>query len=196
MAKALKPGDAVTVARNYRFKATSDEFQRGLKSLKPGDVGRVLDTAKGRSVKVEFKGHEAVIASQRLERMGEPARKPGRPKKAIQGKQPGGKDGLGSLDNSHFITNVANRLLQSGSGSSIEPNTVVEIQMDDLPKELQAQIQKLVQAKLALGPQTTARKPGRPPKQVENSVAAESTQAGGEAPRRPGRPKGSGKQAK
>src|SRR5436190_1769311 len=111
MAKALKAGDAVTVAKNYRFKKNSDEFKR---------------------------------------------------------------------------------LLQSGSGSSIEPNTVVEIQMDDLPGELQAQIQKLVQAKLALGPQTTARKPGRPPKQVEN-IATESTQPDGEAPRRPGRPKGSGK---
>ena len=36
MAKALKAGDAVTVAKNYRFKKNSDEFKRGLKSLKPG----------------------------------------------------------------------------------------------------------------------------------------------------------------
>ena len=131
MAKALKAGDAVTVAKNYRFKKNSDEFKRGLKSLKPGDVGRVIDTAQGRSVKVEFKGQEGVIASQRLQRLEDQAPKRGRPKKAIQGQQSGGKAGLGSLDNSHFITNVANRLLQSGSGSNIEPNTVVEIQMDD-----------------------------------------------------------------
>src|SRR5262249_43389626 len=95
---------------------------------------------------------------------------------------------------SRFITNMANRLLQSGSGSSIEPNTVIEIQMDDLPKALQAQIERLVQAKLALGPQGgSGRRLGRPPKHAESSAASEVPKPDGEGSRGPGRPKGSGK---
>src|SRR5690349_5601933 len=75
MAKGLKLGDTVTVREDMRMPRKSDAYAQGLKRLKPGELGRIVDIpVEGRSVVVEFGGGKRVkLASQRLERADEPS---------------------------------------------------------------------------------------------------------------------------
>src|SRR5579871_3102395 len=69
MAKALKTGDTVSVSKPLKFKRNSAEYKSGLKSVTQGQVGQVIDSARGRSVVVEFEGKRATISSQRLQKV-------------------------------------------------------------------------------------------------------------------------------
>src|SRR5437667_369110 len=55
MAKGLKAGDSVAVSKPLKFKRTSNEYKAGLKSLEQGQIGQVVDSARGRSVVVEIR---------------------------------------------------------------------------------------------------------------------------------------------
>ena len=76
MAQALKAGETVTVAKDIRFEPNTPEYKNGLRSIKTGDVGTVVDAATGRSVVVEFGGKRATLGSQRLERVAAPVKSP------------------------------------------------------------------------------------------------------------------------
>lgn len=178
MAKGLKSGDTVSVTKIFKFKRASDIYQNGLHRVQPGDVGKVVDAAAGRSVLVSFKGQQFTISSQRLQRITatEPkrrGRKPGstnKPKAAAVS-APAQKD-LGDVafvnyNDAQFVRKVANTLLLQ-SGAQTDPEAVVvQIKLSELPQPVQAQIRELMQAKLALGPQVTVVQPkrrGRPPR--------------------------------
>src|SRR5437764_15484854 len=72
MAKGLKSGDVVTVHKELRLPRKSEPYQQGLKRIKPGDMGKVVGEADGRSVLVEFNGVKLPLASQRLDKAPQP----------------------------------------------------------------------------------------------------------------------------
>jgi hypothetical protein len=157
MAKGLKIGDAVTVREEMRLRRKDPAYAQGLKRLRPGDLGQVVDAAEGRSVVVEFDGKRVVLASQRLERVQPPAPEP------AEGGERGAAEAGGresdlihyvNTSDPHFITGVANRLLVSGSSG--DEAVVVQIRLADLPRRVQQQVRALMNAKLALGPQLPA----------------------------------------
>src|SRR5258708_10347517 len=76
MAQALKAGETVTVSKDVEFGPTTPEYKNGLRSIKAGDIGMVVDAATGRSVIVEFGGKRTTIGSQRLERSAAPIQAP------------------------------------------------------------------------------------------------------------------------
>ncbi|MEP7286993.1 MAG: hypothetical protein ABI947_14645 [Chloroflexota bacterium] len=183
MAKGLKVGDSVSVIKTVRFKPSSETFNNGLTSVKPGEIGTVLRTAAGRSVVVEFQGKEAILSSQRLESRTVPKKgRRGRPRTirpeesnettptTDSGKRTESKvaaeTALFNYRDARFVTTIANKLLMSGDTKFESPSVVVEIRLAELPDEVQRQIKSLMEAKLALGPQngSTGRKPGRPRK--------------------------------
>src|SRR5271165_3572068 len=87
MAKALKPGDQVTVRELLSFATTSEAYKKGLKSVKTGQIGHVIGPGVKRSVIVDFNGVQATITTLRLEKVEEaPQAAPrlGRPKKSAQ----------------------------------------------------------------------------------------------------------------
>jgi hypothetical protein len=164
VAKGLKPGDPVTVIELFRFKNNSAESKNGLKSVQPGEVGHVVETAQGRSVVVEFKGVRGTIPSRRLELAHEPAKttsRRGRRKQIERAeaetivasrkttKAPAPQTEVGSYDR-RWMTALANKLLMTGN-TKPDKEAAIEIRLADLPDDLQQQIQALVQAKLTLG---------------------------------------------
>jgi hypothetical protein len=154
MAKGLKIGDAVTVREEMRLRRKDPAYVQGLKRLRPGDIGQVVDAAEGRSVVVEFAGKRVTLASQRLDR----AQPPAAPEPVESGKGSGADAGGRESDliryvntnDPQFITGVANKLLVSGGGDEA---VVVQIRLADLPRQVQRQVRSLMDAKLALGPQ-------------------------------------------
>jgi hypothetical protein len=190
MAKGLKVGDAVTVRKEMRLAQKSEAFKAGLKRLKPGLIGKVVDVAQGRSVVVDFEGKRVTLASQRLdksaasEKSGGKGGKRGPRATAATTATPGttsstvpipDERSLIDYNNPQFITTVANKLLTT-SGLEPDPETVVmQIKLSDLPVGIREQVRSLMHAKLALPPQMaqlssagtgigTPRRRGRPPK--------------------------------
>ncbi len=167
MAKGLKAGDSVAVSKPLKFKRTSNEYKAGLKSLEQGQIGQVIDSARGRSVVVEFEGKRATISSQRLQKMqtGEAPRRRGRraaianpaqqelhtapASTGIGVSQP--QSELFNYDSPKFAASIANKLLLSGGLKDENETVVVEIRLSDLPAEVRDRIQALMQAKLSLG---------------------------------------------
>ncbi len=180
MAKGLKPGDTVSVAKAYKFSRASDVYKSGLHRVQPGDMGKVIDAATGRSVLVNFQGQEFTISSQRLQRVivPEPKRRGRRPGSTNKPKAPEmtvnaspatdqGDVAFVNYNDSQFVTRVANTLLIHGGAQNDPDAVVVQIKLSELPQPVQNQIRDLMQAKLALGPQAPAQQPrrrGRPPK--------------------------------
>ncbi len=178
MAKGLKLGDLVTVREEMRMPRKSEVYQQGLKRLKPGDVGQIVDTVAGqRSVVVEFTGGKRVkLASQRLERAAPSAGDGESNGKDIHSADSEGQqtthEGANLIDykNPNLITTVANRLLLSGGLQPDSDAVVVQIKLSDLPGEVQRQVKSLMHEKLALGPQAQRgagqqpRRRGRKPK--------------------------------
>ncbi len=116
MAKALKVGDAVTVRKNLRLRRKDPAFQEGLKSLKPGEIGHVVNAGDehSRSVVVEFKGIQVKLASQRLDRATPPVvtgtevPEDGQPTQARRGRpRASAEAGLLNYNNPDFIAEVA-----------------------------------------------------------------------------------------
>jgi hypothetical protein len=179
MAKGLKSGDTVSVTKTYKFKRASDIYKSGLHRVQPGDVGKVVDAAKGRSVMVDFKGQQFPIASQRLQRVEPPpeprrrGRRPGSTNKAkaavetAPAQQEMGDIAFVNYNDAQFVRKVANTLLMHGAAQTDPEAVVVQIKLSELPQPVQAQIRELMQAKLALGLQQPSAQPkrrGRPPK--------------------------------
>ncbi len=182
MAKGLKPGDLVTVKEPLSFTRSSEAYKQGLQTVKPGDAGRVVGTAKGRSMTVEFNGVQAAIASQRLQKVSDqpqPTSRSATPKRTKEAdqekalrpaasKQAPAPKGSGDYDR-RWIATLANKLLTTGT-TKPDQEAVVEIRLGDLPEDLQHRIQALVRAKLTLGlepedlpsapPKAKAPKPG------------------------------------
>jgi hypothetical protein len=176
MAKGLKIGDMVTVRKAMHLTQKSEAYQAGLKRLKPGIVGKVVDVAQGRSVVVEFEGRHVTLASQRLEKATASAQKATEAneessksgKKGPRGPRTGkarvaapttattaipDERSLIDYSNPQFITSVANKLLTT-SGLEPDPDTVVmQIKLSDLPTGIREQVRSLMHAKLALPPQ-------------------------------------------
>jgi hypothetical protein len=179
MAKGLKLGDTVTVREEMRMPRKSEVYQQGLRRIRPGDLGRIVSMAEGRSVVVEFAGGKQVkLASQRLERAtaaatnGEGIEGVGRravePRGAAAGESSMPDEAsLIDYNNPRLITTVANRLLLSGGLKPDSEAFVVQIKLSDLPATVQKQVRALMHAKLALDPQAVGQQPkrrGRKPK--------------------------------
>jgi hypothetical protein len=172
MAKGLKLGDTVTVREDMRMPRKSEAYAQGIKRLKPGELGRIVDIAEGRSVVVEFDGGKRVkLASQRLERAAEPSAEV-----ETNGKRKGGdtttlpdEAKLIDYDNPNLITTVANRLLLNGGLQVNSDAVVVQIKLSDLPGAIQKQVKTLMQAKLALSPQQGSQQPKRRGRKPKNS---------------------------
>jgi hypothetical protein len=176
MAKGLKVGDAVTVRKEIRLAQKSEAYQAGLKRLKPGLIGKVVDVAQGRSVVVDFEGRHVTLASQRLDKSTVSDKKVTEASAGSSGRGKRGQRGpraskvkvapstnttafipdehtLIDYANPQFITSVANKLLTT-SGLEPDPETVVmQIKLSDLPDGIRQQVRSLMHAKLALPPQ-------------------------------------------
>src|SRR5579859_5847739 len=153
MAKGLKAGDKVSVSKLLRFRQKSPEFKSGLKSVKPGQIGQVLEAAQGRSVIVEFEGKRALVSSQRLQKIdtGEPRPRRGR-KPGVRAAEANAapvaevvntsaQSGLFNYDSPKFAASIANKLLLNGGMTAETQSVVVEINLAELPSEVQARIQ-------------------------------------------------------
>ena len=88
MVQALKAGETVTVSKDVQFGPNTPEYKNGLRSIKAGDIGTVVDAATGRSVIVEFGGKRTTIGSQRLERSAAPIQAPVNAPVATSAKMP------------------------------------------------------------------------------------------------------------
>jgi hypothetical protein len=166
MAKGLKVGDAVVVREELRLPRKTDAYQQGLRRLKPSDIGRIVNTADGRSVIVDFGGVQVTLASQRLNRAEEPKPAPveapateaprrGRRKgQTAASTQAAKSDRTGLIDytSPRFLTVAANALLRSGGENSDPETVVVQVKLADLPADVQKKVQSLIQAKLDLTP--------------------------------------------
>lgn len=196
MAKGLKVGDAVTVRKEMRLRRKDPAYQQGLKRLRPGEIGHIVDMADGRSVIAEFKGTQVTLASQRLDRAeppvvevaateaapvsanGDASAKPTGAKRGPRGRRPANANSAAiNYENPDFIAEVANRLLLSGGLASDPETIVVQVKLSDLPQKVQSQVQNLMRAKLDLG---------RTPAPVAAGVAGAD---GAPRPRRGRRPK-------
>ena len=180
MAKGLKPGDTVSVTKPFKFKRASDIYKSGLHRVQPGDIGKVVDAAAGRSVLVSFQGQEFTISSQRLQHIVVPepvrrGRKPGSTNKPKETEAAvtapsapvEGDVAFVNYNDAQFVTKVANTLLMHGGAQNDPEAVVVQIKLSELPQPVQNQIRDLMNAKLALGPQPAAqqaKRRGRPPK--------------------------------
>ncbi len=157
MAKGLKPGDTVTVREEMRMPRKSEVYQRGLKRIKPGEIGHIVEVAEGRSVIVEFGDDKRVkLASQRLERA-TPApvadtETNGKRRAAAGSKGKSTEANLINYDNPNLVTTVANRLLLSGGLQDDSDAVVVQITLSELPAAVQQQVKALMRAKLDLSP--------------------------------------------
>ncbi len=187
MAKGLKPGDAVTVRKPMSVSRKSEAYQQGLKRLRPGQIGKIVEMVeKARSVIVDFDGKQVKLASQRLERPSTPAsvEREGAPEGARRGrrKQVAGAAGAQQIaedaslidyKNPNLVKTVANKLLTSGGLQAGSEAVVVQIKLSDLPEELQQQVKNLLNAKLALGPRSDTasgqqpKRRGRKPKKSQ-----------------------------
>jgi len=179
MAKGLKLGDAVTVREEMRMPRKSEVYKQGLKRIKPGEIGRIVELAEGRSVVVEFAGGKRVkLASQRLERAAPPSADA-----ELNGKRAASAGATGKsvteanlidYNNPNLITTVANRLLLSGGLQADSDAVVVQIKLSELPAAVQKQVKALMRAKLDLSPQAqrgTGPRPkrrGRKPKNQQS----------------------------
>jgi hypothetical protein len=176
MAKGLKVGDAVTVRKEMRLAQKSEAYKAGLKRLKPGLIGKVVDVAQGRSVVVDFEGRHVTLASQRLDKSTVSGKSATEASVGSSGRGKSGPRGprtskasvattattsafipdehnLIDYANPQFITTVANKLLTT-SGLEPDPETVVmQIKLSDLPIGIREQVRSLMHAKLALPPQ-------------------------------------------
>src|SRR5689334_18575554 len=145
MAKGLKSGDTVSVTKIFKFKRADPIYKSGLHRVQPGDVGKVVDAAEGRSVLVDFRGQQFTISSQRLERVTVPeprrrGRKPGstnKPKAAVENastQQDMGDIAFVNYNDAQFVRKVANTLLMQ-SGIQTDPEAVVvQIKLSELPQ--------------------------------------------------------------
>jgi hypothetical protein len=172
MAKGLKLGDTVAVREAMRMPQKSEAYAQGVKHLKRGEVGRIVEVAEGRSVFVEFEGGKRVkLASQRLERPDSESGADGKRKSRGRHAVPD-EASLIDYQNPNLITTVANRLLLTGGMQVDSDAVVVQIKLSDLPAQIQKQVTALMQAKLALGPQrATGQQPkrrGRKPKNARS----------------------------
>ncbi len=177
MAKDLKPGEPITVNRELHLSRKSDAYQRGLKRVKPGDIGEVVGPAAGRALTVKFNGIDTVVSKQSLIRPGEPpaqkakpaARKPV-PAKAAKATIPApdaapratapvkASPALDFEESAlHLLNAVANKLLLKG-GTRVEPDGVVELSLHDLPADVRERLQALIDAKLAFHPKDFRKK--------------------------------------
>jgi len=156
MAKKLSVGELVTIRKTFWLKHDSDGYKNGLRRLRAGDTGRIVDIGDGRSVVVDFDGKQATLSTQRLERYTPPAEPKPEPApestpEAAPKAPPAAPE---PIDYYHppFIKMVANNLLRNG-GLEAEPDAlVVAIKLADLPEQVQDQVRALIQAKLDLGP--------------------------------------------
>ena len=176
MAKGLKAGDSVSVSKPKKFKRTSVEYKNGLKSVAEGQVGQVIDSARGRSVVVDFEGKRATISSQSLQKVptGDGSQRARRraaianPAQADTSKAPttaasaAGQSptALFNYESPTFAASIANKLLLNGGLKDENETVVVEIHLSELPTAVRDRIQSLMQAKLSLGlePEPTVRK--------------------------------------
>jgi hypothetical protein len=177
MAKGLKLGDAVTVREEMRMPRKSDAYKQGLKRLKPGEIGRIVELAEGRSVVVEFAGGKRVkLASQRLDRAESPSTDT-----EVNGKRQASAGSTGKsiteanlidYNNPNLITTVANRLLLSGGLQADSDAVIVQIKLSELPTSVQKQVKALMRAKLDLSPQAQLgakpKRRGRKPKNTKS----------------------------
>jgi hypothetical protein len=182
MAKELKPGEQVTVDSELNLNKTSEAYKKGLKQIKPGDIGEVVGPAEGRALTVKFNGIETVVSKLRLMRPGEssapkapPAvRKPtpakptsgAAPKVAAQpvatapqATTPVKKPSAQAVEEStlQLLNAVANKLLLKG-GTRVEPDGVIELALKELPAEVRERLQALIDAKLAFNPKELPKK--------------------------------------
>jgi cell division septation protein DedD len=187
MAKELKPGEQVTVDSELHPSKTSEAYKKGLKQIKPGDIGEVVGPAEGRALTVKFNGIETVVSKLRLIRSGEAAaqkappaaRKPAPPKppqakptsgavpradaqpveKTQQATAPAKESSAHAVEEGAFqlLNAVANKLLLKG-GTQVEQNGVVELALKDLPAEVRERLQALIDAKLAFNPKDLPKK--------------------------------------
>ncbi len=162
MAKGLKVGDAVTVRKGLRLPRKDPAYKAGLRRLKPGDIGRIVANAEGRSVVVDFDGKRVTLASQRLDFAKSPAETaaPEKTRSKSAGAEipapatsartePNLIDYVNTND-PQFIRGVANKLLRVGD----DPEAViVQLRLSDLPSGVQHAVRNLIDKKLDLGPQ-------------------------------------------
>jgi len=175
MAKGLTIGSLVTVLEEFDVSPKEPAFGQGLKKIKPGRVGRIVESAGGRSFVVDFGGKRVPISSQRLTAATAEMIAPKRQRPTVQHPvmsesetQSTTLEGIeeretttepesipeGTLldflnyDDPGFTRIVANMLLMNGN----LPDTVLlkELRFVDLPEAVQKEIQRLVRAKLAL----------------------------------------------
>src|SRR5579859_7592523 len=185
MAQGLKVGEKVRVTKTMDVSRTDPAYKQGLKRLMAGKVGQVVATGPGHaSITVEFDGKQVSLPSRRLDRVqaGE-EEAPTQESASVVPENGAGQTGepAGSVSGPNiyaamnfkdpgFLTAVANMLLMSGNN----PDTLlVQLRLRDLPSETQAQVEGLVRAKLALGPELgktggiverVPKRRGRPPK--------------------------------
>ncbi len=162
MAKGLKVGDTVTVRKELRLPRKDPAYKAGLKRLRPGEIGRIVANAEGRSVVVEFEGKQVTLASQRLDYVkqaagvaapvkprGKPAHEEEMAPAGTARPEPNLIDYVNTND-PQFIRGVANKLLRVGD----DPEAViVQIRLTDLPARVQDEVRGLIAKKLDLGPQ-------------------------------------------
>ena len=72
----MKAEETVTVGKDIQFESNTPEYKNGLRSIKTGDIGTVVNAATRRSVVVEFGGKRTTLGSQRLERIAAPVNSP------------------------------------------------------------------------------------------------------------------------
>jgi hypothetical protein len=185
MAKALKVGEQVTVTKPVEFTKRSPERAKGLESIQSGEIGTVVGMTEGRSVRVEFNGVETVISAQKLERFGEGNQssgtgRRGRPRQSAASTQ------MLNYSSREFIREVANKLLMSGDAAN-QQSVAIEINLSDLPADIQTQIRSLIRAKLDLDAPGTAASTAT----SKQASKAAPKQAASDQPRRKrGRPPG------
>ncbi len=156
MAKGLKTGDAVMVRKETKVGRKTEAGKRGRKRIAPGELGYIVGPAGGRSMIVAFGKHRLTLSSQRLDRAA--AVHPGGD--GPQQTQPDSGNAPTFIDYRHprFVTEVANRLLMSGTLNPEPASVVLEVRLGDLPEEIQQQVHALIEAKLSLGPSSTSRR--------------------------------------
>lgn len=175
MARDLKRGEPVTVKSEVHMSSKSEAYKHGLKKIAKGDIGEVVGPAEGRALTVRFKGVDAVVSKQSLERpTGAPpqkakptAAKPAKAKPALAkpvataqaatpSPEPASQANASPAQDiddggSQLLNAVANKLLLRGS-TRVERESVVEVSLSELPADVRERLQALIDAKLAFNP--------------------------------------------
>ncbi len=151
MAKKLSVGEIVTVRKDFWLKHDSDGYQHGIRRLRAGEIGRIVEMGNGRSVVVDFDGKRATLSSQRFDRYTPPAEPQPESEPESAPELPPPSEPI-NYYHPPFIKMVANNLLRTGSLEAGSDTVVLEIKLADLPEQVQEQVRALIQAKLDLGP--------------------------------------------